>query len=194
MLFFSGSHGSGKTEAARYLQSRGFVYFDTGPIIRALHLVSESKKSFVEWIGTNEAIEGVHFTDRIITQEINRRISCLDLSNINDVIIVGSRTPLGIEYYKRNILVPNSRESRIIYFESSLHILYERYVAREGVDWDFERFKQYYNDEITRTGLLEIRDSADLIISNDGLHGDLYGELESRLLPILDGNQENEVK
>ena len=106
--------------------SEGYIIFDTGPTLRAMHKKDHTELTFDEWVLRGEQTVGTYFTDQLLATEL-LKLSAESMHS-NGIVVVGNRSISGIQYLKDNV---DHSDSKIIYVDAPKHVLYERYKQRE---------------------------------------------------------------
>ncbi len=126
LLFVCGPHASGKSALVRSALSEGYIIFDTGPTLRAMHKKDHPELTFGEWVLRGEQTVGKYFTDELLATELLKLRA--ESMHTNGIVIVGNRSLSGIQYLKDNV---DHSDAKIIYVDAPKHVLYERYKQRE---------------------------------------------------------------
>lgn len=163
MLFVSGPHASGKSSLVHGSLGSGFSVFDLGPMIRKIHFEQGTDLSFMEWLGHNASEYGPDHTSELLVKAMRPAVQGEDTPN--GVVVIGSRSMRGIEYYQERL---QPTDSRIIYVDAPEAILHERYIQRDGLpDLSLEAFRSILGQDI-EMGLESVRYNADHVIVNAG--------------------------
>lgn len=192
MLIFAGPHGAGKTEASKLISHYGFVSIDLGPTLRDIYRSTNPEISLSEWCKIGESEYGPNFTDQILVGQIKKLIKKYEgaYKNINDIILVGSRSLNGIKYIQQNLEPINDKSYNIIYITSPREILRERYFKKEGVKAKNEDFQSII-DADKALGLETIIGNEDYALMNTGSIDDFKKSLEKLLFSELGYKSEN---
>lgn len=186
MIFLTGPHGAGKTIIAKLLEGHRFAYLDLGGILREIHQLEDSKTSFKDWCRKNEAEHGSCFTDAVLVEEILKRRAefMLALPPLQDLVIVGSRSPRGVKYITDRVPLVGSRKNIIIYIDAPIEMLLKRYAAREGKILNMEQFSKILDadDEIGFSGM---KSFADISVINDGTEEELVKKISKIIFADL---------
>lgn len=182
MLFLAGPHGAGKTRFSQIAIEHGCIAVDLGPTLRNLHRASGSRLPFDEWIRNGEQRTGRHFTDILLAAEIAKAKNFVESgSGHSDVIIVGSRSMIGIEYLSTAFPRVNGRGRKVVYVDAPFELKRMRYNSREGTDLSPEDFKLLLGVDV-QMGLETVHDKADILLWNDTDENGLRKCVEETLL------------
>jgi dCMP deaminase len=174
----AGLNASGKTEAVRFLERRGFYSVSLSDVIRA-ELRQEGREP------TREAMtaRGRDLRERFGAGTLAERVQALLPSDRNHVID-SIRHPAEVEAFRR------AGEFMLLWIDVPAEVRYERLRqrGRVGEDISFDRFQELQevelrSDDAAGQQLLAVRDLADETIENTG---DLP-ELEARIQRVLEG-------
>ncbi len=171
-LFVTGPHASGKSAVVHHGLSEGYAVYDLGPIIRTAFRQSGESCSFGQWLEMNEATHGPHFTDELIATTIAPQLEAK--APQNGAVLIGNRSMKGIRYLQDRL---QPSDSKIIYLDAPVDMLYRRYCKRENRhDLTESQFEAILNEEVCM-GLLEIRENASHVLDNCGSLDDLKWQL-----------------
>jgi len=133
MIFLTGLHCSGKTEAAQVFSLYNFKCFELGETLRKKWCKETPEIAFDEWYRAKEEIFGPRFTDEVLVAEIKKQIKELSGKPTfhQDLVLIGSRSFRGIQHIINNLFLVNNRKNIIIYIEASRENLKERFEERE---------------------------------------------------------------
>ncbi len=166
MIFLAGHHGAGKTRLARIMYELSFLSIDLGPTLRRLHREQNEIPNFKDWIKKGEENFGLFFTDNLLIREIKKLKDLLESSDLyTDVVIVGSRSRVGIERIQNAVPSVSGCKSNIIFIDAPFDVLHRRYNKREGTVLDSINFKDLIDLEVN---IEQIRDIANFVLYNDG--------------------------
>lgn len=180
MLFITGPHGAGKTHSANILSNLGFITLDLGPYLRSVWLDEAPSVNFAEYLRQQVDIHGQHFTDEIITAEVNKKLVGMDDDQSTlDLLIVGNRSLTGIRYIKDHSL-DIKKPQVVVYIESDENSLYRRYCVRENRAISVEEFRKLLQQD-SLIGLETVKEGADFVAKNNGS----IQEFESTILDIV---------
>jgi dephospho-CoA kinase len=183
MLFLTGVHGAGKTEAANIIKFENpeTEIFDTGPILRNLYRESNTPLStFGEWIKEGEKLEGLDFTNRLLKETILGGINFKKpLINKASPTIVGCRSMRAINYIDTNNPI-------IVYIETPIEVARERYNFRENKKLSFLEFNDLLEEE-KKMGIDGIKSNATFTIENSGSI-ETFSDSLSQMLTLIGGN------
>lgn len=181
MIFLAGPHGSGKTKSAEIMSKFGFFHIDLGPTLRRICFERNGGINLETWIKHGENRFGPHFTDQLLIEEIMRIKKLLEASKkCRDLIIVGSRSRVGIENITSAISNVGNCNNHVIFIDAPFDMLRERYNSREKAKLDSSGFYKLLAKDL-EIGLDSIRDIAESTIWNDG---DI-NSLEAKIKEIL---------
>jgi dephospho-CoA kinase len=185
MIFVTGPHAVGKTLLAEKLALEGFWSIDLGPTLRSIWQGLSPNIPFGEFVSRGENILGIHFTDDLLVQAVNRKLLDLkDSSDRQDLLIIGSRSPQGINYLKEHVLRHNGKDVVILYLDAPESVLHMRYCMRENVDISLEEFRAILEKD-KKLGLEDIKHMADVIMLNDGRPEHYLSEIEGLIFGRL---------
>ena len=139
IYFICGHRGSGKTYLAKQISSAtGISMFDTGPVIREEYKSQNKGESFSQWLEENTKKEGKDFTNSLICKHIS-------YNNSNDLIIIGNRSILGINYIVDFL---NNPDYRIVYIDGDYDLFRKNFNQRENLSYDMPKFMKIINLEL----------------------------------------------
>lgn len=180
MIFLAGPHGSGKTKTAEIINRFGFFSIDLGPTLRKI-CFEQNDINLETWIKQGETRFGTNFTDKLLIEEIIRTKELLEVDKKHkDIVIVGSRSRVGIENIICAISNVENNKNHIIFLDAPFDILRERYNSREKSELDSSEFSMLLERDLN-IGLNSIRDITDIIIWNDGN----LDSLEAKIKEVL---------
>lgn len=163
VMFLTGPHASGKTEAARLLHDvLGYPFIDLGPAIRQEHANSGSQVSLGEWITEQEAVLGSDFTDALLSARVSEARS--NQWHPLGFVVIGSRSLRGLVYIE-NHLRPADRLH--MHIDALPRLLHDRFDAREHTELTDLEFSEKLERDV-KMGIDQLGDAADHAIHNDG--------------------------
>ncbi|MCE9628725.1 MAG: AAA family ATPase [Candidatus Vogelbacteria bacterium] len=165
MIFIVGHHGVGKSTFGNWLKSKGFIHLETSKLIKDVFTKSGSNLGFIDWV----LEQGDDNINQIIVDNINAEYSKAG-SGFIDIVITGNRQFSGIEYIKNHVEKSVSSGNTIIYLNSPVEVLYERYHGRNDGRKSYESVNRFQEELITfdkTMGVEEIQSKADYIINTD---------------------------
>ncbi|MEK7629400.1 MAG: hypothetical protein AAB394_02640 [Patescibacteria group bacterium] len=179
MIFLAGHHGAGKTRLAKIMANWSFLSIDLGPTLRRIHREQRDIPDFKDWIKKGEETIGLSFTDDLLIIEIERLRGLPKYSGLYiDIVIVGSRSRVGIERIQSAVSNINTHKSSIIFIDAPFDSLRRRYNKREGVALDSVSFKDLIDLE---ADIETVRDIANFVLYNDSSIGNMETAIEEIL-------------
>ena len=185
MLFLTGYHASGKSHLAHHLEAHdGFLHIETSAIVREIHEAHAADTSLGAWAESMEAAHGDRYFDDQIVAAIIKRFSQVDPVRS---VITGNRSFEGIDHTRMRLaqeLGARAGQALIVFVATSPEVMYERFVERNRYEGDasisYGEYVKMMDDEKSR-GIEEIRQHADVSISNDGLPDETLAQLYESL-------------
>ncbi|MBI4097167.1 MAG: AAA family ATPase [Candidatus Levybacteria bacterium] len=177
ILAFVGMPGSGKSEAAHYLQEKGFAYIRFGDLTdeglreKGLPLTPENEKHYREEIRENEGMD-------VYAKRATPKIQTI-LETEDNVIIDGLYA-----WEEYTFLDKQFQGMIVVYVFTEPHIRYQRLSARlvRPLTHDEARLRDFAEIELlNKSGPIAI---ADYLIENNGSLEDLHQKIDSLLSRI----------
>lgn len=168
MIFITGPHNSGKTSLAKFLAKHGFIFVETGEIVRKKHKELAPETDFLQWV----KCFGSKFDEYILEEVLKaKKVVETHRNGLIDIVVVGNRQISGISFIEEKVNPLPRAKHIIVYIEAEPRLLYERQKERQdrvidGLTYDCFVKKVLGFDEAM--GLLEIKNYADLIITAEG--------------------------
>ncbi len=172
LIGFAGEIASGKTTAARYIESNyNFHYVRYSQILQGLlnnYKDSVSRQSLQEFgLMIFKEMGGKGLTDKLLKRIVGQK----------KVVVDGIRHLSDVDTLRNDI----SRKTCIVYIGSEYHIRNERYCAKNsnGIDYDKALTHEVESE------ILLIDKSSDFIISNNSTFGELYKNLDEVVKTLI---------
>ncbi len=165
-IFVTGPHEAGKTLFAKILAHENFPSIDLGPTLRNVWKRQAPNTTFDNFVQAGERHFGQNFTDSILVEEILEELRVQSIGDASRLLLLGSRSVMGIQYIKSHIPLLGLSKNFVVYIEADEATLYQRYCKRnEHVS--LEEFRLMLKKD-RDMGLERIQEMADFVIANDG--------------------------
>lgn len=182
MIFITGHHNTGKSTISRHLEQFGFVHIETGDVIRGLHKKMAPEMDFFKWAeGMGDELNDF-ITEKAL---IARKVVLESKGLLQDVIISGNRQMSGINHVIRYAQLVDGRKNLVIFFYATDEILFQRQcsrIDRKIPGLTLAKFKEEIMQYDIKMGINEIREKADIVISNDSSLQELKINIENKLV------------